>query len=64
VIQTFEVNGTTTHRVLVDQPVEQARHDGFPDAWPVRLCATDLGVPPCGYYVVSQAGVYLETGAN
>lgn len=63
-IQTIEVNGSTTHRVLVDRPVEQARNNGFPDAWPVRLCAVDLGQPPCGHLVVSRAGVFIEVAAN
>lgn len=63
-IQTIEVNGTTTHRVLLKRPVEQARNDGFPDAWPVRLCAVDLGQPPCGQIVVSARGVYIEVAAN
>lgn len=63
-IQTIEVNGTTTHRVLVDRPVEQARNDGFPDAWPVRLCVADLAQPPCGHMVVSGAGVFIEVAAN
>jgi len=63
-IQTLEVNGTTTHRVLVERPVEQARNDGFPDAWPVRLCSDNLGKPPCGHLVVSQGGVYVEIAAN
>ena len=63
-IQTIVVNGTTTYRVLVDQPVEQARNLGFGDAWPVRLCATDLSSPPCGHLVVSQAGAYLDMTAN
>ena len=63
-IQTTVVNGNTTYRVLVDQPIEQARGDGFSDAWPVRLCATDLGTPPCGHFVISQAGVYIEMAAN
>jgi hypothetical protein len=64
IIQTTVVDGTTTYRVLVDQPVEQARNDGFSDAWPVRLCANDLESPPCGHFVISQAGVYLEMEAN
>ncbi len=59
-IQTIEVNGTTTHRVLV----EQARSDGFPDAWRVRLCSDDRGQPPCGQFVVSQGGVYIEVVKN
>ncbi len=59
-IQTNVVNGSATYRVLVDQPVEQARNHGFSDAWPVRLCAADLSAPPCGHLVVSKAGVYLE----
>ena len=59
-----QLNGKPTYRVLVDQPVEQARHRGFSDAWPVRLCATDLGVPPCSHFVVSQTGVYPETTLN
>jgi hypothetical protein len=63
-IQTIVVNGSTTHRVLVDRPVEQARSDGFSDAWPVRLCAADLGQPPCGHLVVSQRGVYIEIAEN
>ncbi len=63
-IQTTVVDGSTTYRVLLDQPVEQARNDGYSDAWPVQLCADDLGSPPCGHFVVSQAGVYLETDAN
>ena len=63
-IQTIVVDGSTTYRVLVDQPIERARNDGFSDAWPVRLCATDLGVPPCNQIVVSQAGVYLELETN
>ena len=63
-IQTTVVDGSTTYRVLLDQPVEQARNDGFSDAWPVRLCTDDLGSPPCGHFVISQAGVYLEMDAN
>ncbi len=63
-VQGFVVNGKTTFRVLVDQPVEQARSVGFSDAWPVRLCANDLGEPPCGHFVVSGAGVYLETAQH
>lgn len=63
-IQTIEVNGTTTHRVLLERPVEQARSNGFPDAWPVRLCSADLGQPPCGHLVVSQGGVFVEVAAN
>jgi hypothetical protein len=57
-IQAIVVNGNTTYRVLVDKPLEQARLDGFSDAWPVRLCSGALDVPPCGQFVVSQAGVY------
>ncbi|MFT5180918.1 MAG: hypothetical protein ACI8S3_000795 [Alphaproteobacteria bacterium] len=34
-IQAIVVNGDTTYRVLVDKPLEQARLDGFSDAWPV-----------------------------
>ncbi len=63
-IQTIEVNGLTTHRVLLERPVEQARSDGFSDAWPVRLCAADLAQPPCGHMVVSRAGVFIELAAN
>lgn len=63
-IQTIDVNGRTTHRVLVERPVEQARNDGFPDAWPVRLCSDDLGQPPCGHLVVSQGGVFIEVAEN
>jgi hypothetical protein len=63
-IQTVEVNGTTTHRVLLDRPVEQARREGFPDAWPVRLCAGDLNQPPCGHLVVSNGGVYVEMASK
>lgn len=63
-IQSIEVNGSTTHRVLLEQPVEQARSNGFPDAWPVRLCAADLGQPPCGQVVVSGRGVFVEVAAN
>ncbi len=64
VIQTTVVDGNTTYRVLLDQPVTQARGDGYSDAWPVRLCATDLTDPPCGHFVISQAGVYIEMAAN
>ena len=59
-IQTIEVNGTTTHRVLV----EEARSDEFPDAWRVRLCSDDRGQPPCGQFVVSQGVVYIEMVKN
>lgn len=65
-IQQVEVNGKPTYRVLVDQPIEQARHVGFPDAWPVRLCADDSrdASSPCGHFVVSQSGVYFEASNN
>lgn len=63
-IQEIEVKGETTYRILVDQPVERARSEGFADAWPVRLCSSDLVVPPCGQLVVSQAGIGLNTFAN
>lgn len=63
-IQTIEVNGTTTHRVLLEGPVDQARNAGFPNAWPVRLCSADLGKPPCGQLVVSRGGVHIEVAAN
>lgn len=63
-IQTVVVNGAKTHRVLLDRPVEQARRDGFQDAWPVRLCADDLGQPPCGHFVVSNEGVYVEMASR
>ncbi|NKB48572.1 MAG: hypothetical protein GKS02_04305 [Alphaproteobacteria bacterium] len=64
VIQEIEVKGGTTYRILVDQPLEQAQADGFPDAWPVRLCSGDLDVPPCGQLVVSQAEYGSNTIAN
>ena len=64
-IQAIEVNGETTYRILVDRPLEQARNDGFSDAWPVRLCWGGLEVPPCGQFVVSQAaGVDRYTTQN
>ena len=63
-IQTIVVEGKTAYRVLVDQPLEQARLEGFPDAWPVRLCAGDPPSAQCGHLVVSQVGVYIETTAN
>ena len=64
VIQTTVVDGSTTYRVLLDQPVAQARGDGYSDAWPVRLCASDLTDPPCGHFVISNAGVYIEMASN
>lgn len=63
-IQEIKVKGDTTYRILVDQPLEQARVDGFPDAWPVRLCEGDLDVPPCGQLVVSQAAINSQALAN
>lgn len=63
-IQTIVVEGKTAYRVLVDQPLEQARLEGFSDAWPVRLCAGDQPSAQCGHLVVSQVGVYIETTAN
>jgi hypothetical protein len=63
-IQEIEVKGDTTYRILVDQPLEQARIDGFPDAWPVRLCEGDLDAPPCGQLVVSQAAINSQALAN
>lgn len=63
-IQTIVVDGATTYRVLIDQPVEQARDHGYADAWPLRLCAADRSRPPCGHLVVNRAGVYLELAAR
>ena len=63
-IQEIEVKGETTYRILLDQPVEQARNAGFPDAWPVHLCSSDLIVPPCGRLVVGQAEMDPDTIAN
>jgi hypothetical protein len=63
-IQEIEVKGDTTYRILVDQPLEQARIDGFSDAWPVRLCEGDLDVPPCGQLVVRQAAIDSQALAN
>lgn len=54
VIQAVEVDGRQRFRVLMDKPLEQARRDGFPDAWPVRLCSGDLKVPPCSQIVAKQ----------
>lgn len=63
VVQQIVIDGARTHRVLLDRPIEQARRDGFPDAWPVRLCA-DLGAPPCDVVMISQAGTYIDRTAN
>lgn len=63
-IQSIMVSGKSTYRVLVDQPIEQARRDGIKDAWPVRLCAADGLISPCGHVVVSQGGIYHEKAVN
>ncbi|MDH3737901.1 MAG: SPOR domain-containing protein [Alphaproteobacteria bacterium] len=60
VMQSVEVEGQKSYRVLVDQPLEQARLNGFPDAWPVRLCSGDLEVPPCSELVADRTAYELE----
>ena len=48
----------------MNQPLEQARKDGFADAWPVRLCSGDLQVPPCSQLVVIRDLRGVEVAAR
>lgn len=64
IMQPVEIGGKTSYRVLVNQPLEQARKDGFADAWPVRLCSDDLQVPPCSQLVVIRDLRGVEVAAR
>ena len=64
IMQPVEIGGKTSYRVLVNQPLEQARKDGFADAWPVRLCSGDLQVPPCSQLVVIRDLRGVEVAAR
>ena len=46
-VLTLEVDGRTWHRVVVDAPLAQVQRMGVVDAWTLRVCTPDGGIPPC-----------------
>jgi hypothetical protein len=63
-VRSDRIDGRTWHRVVVDAPLQTVQRMGAEDAWLLRVCTGNGGLPPCGPLTVSSAGTIAPQTVN